>query len=673
MAKSTKTNRLSVLYRSIDQTQLSEQAKTVLNKLRLATANFRSKDEESNKAFEAFYNKLLDKKPLAIRTSKEYKDHVRAKKAEIAKKAREARKSKEESRQGQGSEKDANRPAKPYGWRLRGKHNYRKPTREQIRNGEAYYEGRVNRADVKRKKFPMLKSGGQIEQEWVVYVDNEQRIIGTFKSRLSAKKAMNKLWDEGKYDVIGMGLKSEAYSTEYFARGGYMAKGGEITYAVVDENTDRTIVKSKDKNFIKLKYNELKEVYPKNKLSIVEFKSGQYAKGAYMEHGGDVDRGGMIYALREFVSSGEIANKTDVLNYDDIAKIRRIAIQYYMDNGDVPYSFGELNRIMDYANDKFKSGYMAKGGEINVVLNEGNGKTINKLFNDWNNIKTEKQYEKWSNDVKNSKFGTYGTISFNEVLENFEFDNSSAINSVQKNDFKKEVNNVLRGTNKFAQGGEMGDTGNFNIFIPHKVANDLLKMSYSALIELGNKDFSEIVKSDSLQNQLAEKFQKEGIDSMFTSLKRSQRSEVSDMLLKMDDELLNNYFALRGYLGEARYDLYVSEFKKYGTFLDPKNIERVQLMAKGGEMDKDEGVDLFEDYDDQPAEVSAILEKYDLDDANYETLKELNDELKSVGYTFEYGLDGYAYDLRKIGQKGKSEFYKKGGEVFYKESHKLGM
>jgi hypothetical protein len=88
-------------------------------------------------------------------------------------------------------------------------------------------------------------------------------------------------------------------------------------------------------------------------------------------------------------------------------------------------------------------------------------------------------------------------------------------------------------------------------------------------------------------------------------------------------------------------------------------------MSKGGEMDEDEGVDLFEDYDDQPAEVSAILEKYDLDDANYETLKELHDELKSVGYTFEYGLDGYAYDLRKIGQKGKSEFYAKGGYVVY--------
>jgi hypothetical protein len=242
MATKKKTNTISALYKTIDQKQLSDQAKETLKKLRLATGNFRSKDERANEAFSTFYNKLLEKKPSAVKTTKEYKDMVRQRQVEHMKKIREARKEKEESKKGQGNDRDAARPAKPYGWRLRGKHNYRKPTLKQIRDGEAYYEGRVNRADVKRRKFPMLEKGG------------------------------------------------------------------------------------------------------------------------YMEHGGDVDKGGMIYALREYVSSGEIANKTDVLNYDDIAKIRRIAIQYYMDNGDVPYSFGELNRIMAYANDKFKSGYMAKGG-----------------------------------------------------------------------------------------------------------------------------------------------------------------------------------------------------------------------------------------------------------------------------------------------------------------------
>ena len=33
-------------------------------------------------------------------------------------------------------------------------------------------------------------------------------------------------------------------------------------------------------------------------------------------------------------------------------------------------------------------------------------------------------------------------------------------------------------------------------------------------------------------------------------------------------------------------------------------------------------------------------------------------------------MNGSPYDLRKIGQKGKSEFYAKGGKVFYTEKHK---
>ena len=126
----------------------------------------------------------------------------------------------------------------------------------------------------------------------------------------------------------------------------------------------------------RLKFSELKKNI-QDEFAVHTFM-GQYADGGFMEHGGDVDKGGMIYALREFVSSGEIANKTDVLNYDDIAKIRRIAIQYYMDNGDEPYSYGELAKVLSYANDKFKSGMMAEGGmtEHNLMI----GDTIKQSF-----------------------------------------------------------------------------------------------------------------------------------------------------------------------------------------------------------------------------------------------------------------------------------------------------
>jgi hypothetical protein len=82
--------------------------------------------------------------------------------------------------------------------------------------------------------------------------------------------------------------------------------------------------------------------------------------------------------------------------------------------------------------------------------------------------------------------------------------------------------------------------------------------------------------------------------------------------------------------------------------------------AEGGEV---EGVDLFEDYDDQPEEVQAILANYDMEDNDYETMQNLKAELESIGYTMDFGLDAEPYDLRKIGQTGKSEFYAKGGKI----------
>jgi hypothetical protein len=52
--------------------------------------------------------------------------------------------------------KDAKRKAKPIGWRLKGKGNYKKPTKKDIEEGRAYYEDRPQRSDVKRSKHHSL-------------------------------------------------------------------------------------------------------------------------------------------------------------------------------------------------------------------------------------------------------------------------------------------------------------------------------------------------------------------------------------------------------------------------------------------------------------------------------------------------------------------------------------
>ncbi len=94
----------------------------------------------------------------------------------------------------------------------------------------------------------------------------------------------------------------------------------------------------------------------------------------------------------------------------------------------------------------------------------------------------------------------------------------------------------------------------------------------------------------------------------------------------------------------------------------PKKRGLFGFFEEGGETE--EGVDLFEDYDDIPDNVQEILQKYDFEEGDYRTLEKAKKDVEKVGYTFEYSLDGTAYDLRKIGQKGKSEDeYAKGGEI----------
>jgi len=91
----------------------------------------------------------------------------------------------------------------------------------------------------------------------------------------------------------------------------------------------------------------------------------------------------------------------------------------------------------------------AKGGIIEVVLNEGNGVTINKLYSEWTAIRTQKQQEAWEKKVRNAKFGTYGTIGLLETLEKFNFMESNKINGVMKHDFIEEV----KALNSYAEGG----------------------------------------------------------------------------------------------------------------------------------------------------------------------------------------------------------------------------
>jgi hypothetical protein len=136
---------------------------------------------------------------------------------------------------------------------------------------------------------------------------------------------------------------------------------------------------------------------------------------------------------------------------------------------------------------------------------------------------------------------------------------------------------------------------------------------------------------------------------------RDKNGEKYSEIFSTKDEALKEIYRLEklGFVVTSRK----RSFKDDGTFNG--------FFADGGETE--DGVDLFEDYENIPDELQEILDEYQdaFEDGDYEGLAKALKEANAIGYTFEYYLDGQAYDLRKIGEKGKSEVeeYAKGGNL----------
>lgn len=63
--------------------------------------------------------------------------------------------------------------------------------------------------------------------------------------------------------------------------------------------------------------------------------------------------------------------------------------------------------------------------------------------------------------------------------------------------------------------------------------------------------------------------------------------------------------------------------------------------------------DLFQDYDNMPSELKAIVEKYgaryEAGEMDYKDTAQFLEEVEAIGYTFDYYLDNEPYGLRPIG------------------------
>jgi len=270
---------LSRLYRNIDRKNLSPTAQETLKKIMKANGNWRKRDEKVQQVFLDFYEKLKEKKPVLIKTTPEYKAQLLEIKRANVRKAAETRAAKfqdsKEKEGAKGNQRDAARPAKRIGWRLKGKNNYKKPTIADIRAKRAYFENRVNRSDKKRKKFPMLEKGGYMADGGIVVTSIKD--IPNFEERLNQGRITYRGLGVGKlsndfYKVAGEGGKiikvdgKEYYITDTefnsfsrdadgmlrvkfaapkrkFERGGYMARGGQVEFLYSDSNFDNKYYK----------------------------------------------------------------------------------------------------------------------------------------------------------------------------------------------------------------------------------------------------------------------------------------------------------------------------------------------------------------------------------------------------------------------------------------------
>lgn len=59
-------------------------------------------------------------------------------------------------------------------------------------------------------------------------------------------------------------------------------------------------------------------------------------------------------------------------------------------------------------------------------------------------------------------------------------------------------------------------------------------------------------------------------------------------------------------------------------------------------------IDLFDHYEELPKDIQKIIMSFNEDNDLYQECGKMMFKMNKKGYTFEYGLDGMPYYLRKI-------------------------
>jgi hypothetical protein len=159
-------------------------------------------------------------------------------------------------------EKDAKRQAKPFGYRFKGKHDYRVPTEAQIRRGlkrgTIDYEGRPNRADVYVKRKVKLEDGGMADGGEMMKRGGRTKAELAADKRYKALKAGKRVSEDGNVYYESRPNRSDVSRKDKLENGGMMAKGGSVPEWLVDITAEdgrthewRGYAKSEDEALLK--------------------------------------------------------------------------------------------------------------------------------------------------------------------------------------------------------------------------------------------------------------------------------------------------------------------------------------------------------------------------------------------------------------------------------------
>jgi hypothetical protein len=545
-----------------------------------------------------------------------------------------------------------------------------------------------------------IKSTQQNRMKFSKAMDEALKARGVAKESLS-KRIFEKLEDENAHTLNEFLILNDYYQPSvwpegkkfYFDRFKENPRGGLGKDGVVDGT--QKAVKTTSKGY---------RPHDTIKLIVIKNPNENGAKNYLTIDGGDVLNG--VYDSSSFKAGGNLPSGYKYIRRGDVSQVvtKKNEIIFKPKNGFFVKKEALVKAGMNETKQVTKTGTYSfpEGQVVWDLANKSYGVVLNNFGDPKNGDRGEIRLD--SDGMQSiydypdtSKYNLVpigspedrGTGNLRELKSSAKRIIDLASSEERKKDYEKIYKDLLSG--KFDKYQKMADGG--EVFVPVQIdANnpDVLVQTTT---------MSELFKDGGLlkgrNNETGESFgvvigsAKQSDEGLALVVRKSYGARISSFQFRFDEngnlkEILDYGYSLDGIApdtktdsgsGTSIFDLNKStSIKEMAKLTSPAFAKKLydfvqeqmfksEMMANGGEMADDEGVDLFEDYEDQPEQVQAILAKYELEDNDYNTLNELKAELEEIGYTFEFGLDAEPYDLRKVGQKGKSEFYAKGGFV----------